>query len=387
MWKIFKLTNFICILVSSYVWVTSVIPMAPMMIVLSVIMFVCLSFLPMQFKFDVRTGVSLLIYVLLVLWTIFNRSAGMGAVVASLYFPVFFLTQLPRGYQSDLLYFVTKWLAILLIPALIIYWITLFVDLPAFGVFVHPDYEPFTNYIFFIKTTFDYGIFERFNAFFLEPGQLSMVCLFLVVANGFNLKNRWIWVLLTAIAFSFSLAGYLLTLMAFGLMKVNSVRKGLAFLAAIVIAVVAIQNIAGGDNALNELILERLERDESKGIKGNNRYYDNTDYAFEKAMSKGYYWTGVNDKANMELIGGAGLKIYILRYGLVGMLLVLAFYLSLIPSHPNWPYTLKFLFLIVVCFVQNAYPEWYSWLFPYVIGLSVNRKADDSDGEFLPIIN
>lgn len=388
MWKTFKITNLICILVSSYFWMTSVIPMTPMMILLTLVMIVCLNSLPIQLKFDMRTGISFLLYVLLVLWSIFSRGLGMGLVFASLYLPVFCLVQLPREYQADLLKFVTKGIAILLIPALLLYWITLFIDLPGFGTFVHPDYPPYTNYIFFIKTTFDYGFFQRFNAFFLEPGVVSMVSLFLIIANKFDLRNNpWLWVLLTAIVFSFSLAGYLLTLTAIALFKVNTLTKGLAFITVLLVMVIAIQNIGGGDNALNELILERLEYDESKGIKGNNRYSNNTDYAFDKAMDSGDYLFGVFDKQNMDLISGSGIKIYILRYGAIGMIIVLALYLSLIPPHPNWPYTLKFLFILMVCFIQNAYPEFYSWLFPYVLGLRINSRESGSGRLDLSQIN
>lgn len=382
MWTIFKITNLICIMVSSYFWMTSVIPMAPLMILMSFVMIVCLITLPIQLKFDVRTGVSLLLYVLLVLWSLFSRGIGYGMVFASLYLPVFFLLQLPHEYKVDLLKFVTKWMAILLIPSLILYWITLIIDIPDFGTFVHPDYPPYTNYIFFIKTTYDFGFFPRFNAFFLEPGVVAMVCLFLIIANNFDLKhNPWLWVLLTAIIFSFSLAGYLLTLTSIALFKVNTIKKGLAFLTVVIIMVIAIQNIAGGDNVFNELILERLEYDESKGIKGNNRFSNNTDYAFDKSLTTGDYWIGISSKENMDLITGSGIKIYILRYGAIGMLIVLALYLSFIPPHPNWPYTLKFLFILIVCFMQNAYPEFYSWLFPFIIGVNINRKVYNSDEE------
>ena len=84
----------------------------------------------------------------------------------------------------------------------------------------------------------------------------------------------------------------------------------------------------------------------------------------------------------MALIGGSGFKIYILKHGLIGVLLVLAFYISLIPPRPDWHFTLAFLFILALCFVQNSYPGWTSWLLPYVLSLNIySRRGDGSDNQ------
>lgn len=350
------------------------------MLALNAVMMVCISFLPIQFKYDGRTGIIFISMLAIMLWTLYNETAMMGFVMLCMYLPVFYLLPLPRDYQDDLLRFVTKWIAILLIPSLLIYWLLFFVNLPSFGTFVHPSYVPFINYLFYISTTWDSGMLTRFNSFFLEPGHLAMVCVFLMMANQFDFKKHpWLWVLLIAVVFSFSLAGYILTFIGFALMKVNTLRKAIALLVALVGFIFAVQTYSGGDNAVNQLILERLEFDESKGIKGNNRFFNNTDYEYDKALKSGDYWIGVSKKANMKLIGGAGYKIYILKHGLVGVFLVLIFYVALIPPHPNWHYTISFFILVVLCFVQNAYPGWYAWLLPYILGLNLAKKPDSQD--------
>lgn len=379
MWTLFKILNLYTILASAYIWITSFIPIGPLLLLLNVGMITCLGFLPIQFKFDKRTGWIILALVALVVWTLCNETAMMGIVATCMYLPVLYLIPLPREYQADLLKFVTKWMAIILIPSLLVYWLTFFITPPSIGTFVYPPYVPFTNYFFYLKTTFDTGLFPRFNAFFFEPGHLSMVCVFLMMANKFDFKNRpWLWVILTSVLFSFSLAGYLLTFIGFSLLKINSVAKGVAVLTLLIGFVVVVQNYSGGDNAVNQLILDRLKIDEEKGIEGNNRFFNNTDYEYDKALKNGDYWIGVSKKVNMTLIGGSGYKIYILKHGLIGAFLVFAFYLSLIPPLPNWHYTLSFLFLVVLCFMQNAYPGWYAWLFPFVIGLDINSRQGSS---------
>ena len=380
MWTIFKLLNLFCVFVTSYIWFTAVLPLGPLMLIINVAMIICLSFLPVQFKFGGHTGRIMLAILAIVLWTLFNENLSIGMLMLFMYMPVLYLIALPREYQKDLLGFLTKWISILLVPSLLVYWTTLFINLPSFGKYVHPNYEPYINYIFYIQTTYDYGSFMRFNAFLLEPGHLAMMCEFFMMANRYDFKRHpWMWVMLVALVFSFSLAGYLITFTGFVLLKVNNVAKALSVIALLFGFIFAAQNYFGEDNAVNQLILERLKYDEEKGIQGNNRFFNNTDFEFEKALKSGDYWTGVSDKANMELVGGAGFKIYILKHGLIGVFLIMMFYLSLIPPHPNWHFTLSFFFILSLCFVQNAYPGWYSWRLPYVIGLNLNSRAVPPD--------
>lgn len=374
MWNLFKIVNFFWLLASTYMWPTALFNLGPLLIPINILMLLCITMLPIQIRFDKKTGLVMAAIVAIVLWYIWIDGAVMGVVILLQYLPVLFLLQLPYSYMKDLLHFCTKWLAILLIPAILLYWVLLFVDLPSFGQFVHPVYKPYLNYIFYIKTTFDYGTFERFNAFFLEPGHLALLCTFILMANKYRFKEcKWLIVLAVCIIFSFSLAGYLLAFLGFILLKINSLGKVMAVAVAAVMAVIVFQNFVGEDNAVNELIISRLEYDESKGIKGNNRVDSNTDYVFDKVVDKGDTMSGVKYKTNMDLVSGAGFKIYIIQYGLVGTLLSLLLYIALIPSSPDYRYTLIFLSILILCFMQRAYPEWYSWLFPYVSGIVVAK--------------
>ena len=378
MWNLFKIVNFFWLLASTYMWPTALFNLGPLLIPINILMLLCITMLPIQIKFDKKTGLVLAAIVAIVLWYIWIDGLVMGVVILLQYLPVLFLLQLPYEYLKDLLRFSTKWLAILLIPAILLYWILLVVDLPSFGLFVHPTYKPYMNYIFYIKTTFDYGTFERFNAFFLEPGHLALLCTFIMMANKYRFKEcKWLIVLAVCIIFSFSLAGYLLAFLGFILLKINTLGKVMAVAAATVLAVVVFQNFLGEDNAVNELIISRLEYDESKGIKGNNRVDSNTDYVFDKAVDQGDTMSGVKYKTNMDLISGAGFKIYIIHYGLVGTILSLLLYLALIPKSPDRVYTAIFLTVLILCFMQRAYPEWYSWLYCYVSGIYLAKGERD----------
>lgn len=370
MWNLFRFTSFFWMLSSAYLWITSLIPLTPMLILINVVMIVSLSFLPIKIELGRKEGMVMLAILGLVIWSVCIDGPVMGLITFMQYFPVMYLLQLPDEYKRDLLRFSTKWYAIALAGGLVIYALSFVMTVPSIGKFVHPVYFPYTNHVLWIRTTFDYGIFERFNAFFLEPGHQALVSSFLMMANKYDFKkNPYLLILLIGVIFSFSLAGYLLTAIGFLLMKINSVVKLIATLVVASGFIIAAQNWNGGDNPVNELIIGRLEYDESKGIKGNNRFYNNTDDDFNKAVETGGVWIGIKNNTNMSLVGGAGYKIYIINYGIVGVLLVLLFYLSLIPSKPDIRYTLSFFIVLTLCFIQRSYPFWYVWYFSFVTGI------------------
>lgn len=374
MWTVFKIINFFWLLAATYVWVTALIPQPLLLVFVNAIMILSLSFLPIKYHVDAKTGWILLAILALTLWSTWVDGWIMGIMTFMMYFPVLYLLQLPFDYKKDLLSSVTKWYSILLIPAVLLYLILLVVPLPSIGTFEFPNYMPYKNYIFYIKTTFELETVPRFNAFFLEPGHQSLVSSFIMMANRYNFRKcPWLFACMAGVLFSFSLAGYLLTAVGFALLKVNSVAKALLALAFVGAVVGGAMAWSGGDNALNELIIKRLEYDESSGIKGNNRFFDNTDFVYQRTLGTKYFWTGVKGKANMSLIGGAGFKIYILNYGMIGTILAMLFYLSVIPSKPDIRYTVSFFIVLALCFMQRAYPYWYSWMFPYVMGIYIAK--------------
>lgn len=381
MWNLFKIINILWLFSSTYWWITATMSLTPILVLVNVLMWGCSAFLPGKLNIDMKLGVSVALLLAISVWYTYIDGVVMGILVVLMYLPVFTLIRLPGHYQRDLLKFTIKWYAILLIPAIAIYAITLVRPIPWKMMYEHPNYKPYVNYIFYLKTTYDYGTFDRFNAFFLEPGHQALLSTFLIIADKFRYKsNPWLWVLSFAVLISFSLAGYLLLAVGFVLLKINSIAKMLAVGVIFAGVIVGLQNLSGGNNAFNELIISRMERDKDTGVKGNNRFAGDTDYVYARALKKGDAWVGVYGKVNTEDVVGAGYKIYIIHYGFIGALLALGFYLSLIPNRPDWRYTAAFLIVLLLCFMQRSYPTWYSWLMPYVLGIYLAK----SDRETLP---
>ncbi len=370
MWTFFKIVNFFWLMAATDFWPTALYNQGPMLLVIDALLLISLSYLPIKCKLDLKTFFIAISGLGMILWSFFINGYVMGVVTALQLLLPMILIQLPYDYLKDLLNFTVKCFAILLIPALLIYWALFFIPLPSIGKFVHPNYVPYDNYIFYISTTWDNGILTRFNAFLLEPGHLALLCTFLTFACRYRYKeNKWLFVLLVCIIFSFSLAGYLLYTIGFILLKINSFPKAVAVMGLGVAVVLGVMEFSGGDNAMNKLILERLERDEHSGIKGNNRFTDSTDFIYQKSVNKGDAWVGVKDKTSMDAVEGAGFKIYIIKNGFIGVILSLLFYLCLFPSNPDYKYTISFLIVFMLCFIQRSAPEGYHWLFPYVTGI------------------
>lgn len=382
MWNLFKAVNLFWVLSSSYLWVTSLLPQPLLLVTVNACMIICMGMLPFKIELGAKNGIVLLVMTGLAVWATITDGWILGIMTFLMYLPAQYLIILPYDYKKDLLHFVTKWYSILIGISLGVYFLTFVISLPSLGYFKHPVYNtPFINYLVFIQTTYDTGYIVRFNGFFLEPGHQALCSTFLLMANKFDFKKKPLIIIpLLAVIFSFSLAGYLLAAAGYTFLKINSFIKALILSLAIGCVVGAALVIGGGDNTLNNLIISRLEYDEADGIKGNNRFYNNTDFEFKRALGTEYFWKGVKGRVNMKLIGGAGFKIYILNYGMIGALLALVFYISVIPSKPDFRFTISFLLLIMLCFLQRSYPFWYSWIFPYVLGIYIAKGEKESFG-------
>lgn len=355
---------------STAIWPMSLYNQGPIIIVVDALLIVIFSFLPIKVNLDLKTGILVAIVLALVFWSVYVNGPVYGVITFLQFLTVLIIIQLPYEYLKDLLDFTIKWYAILLIPAILIYWALFFVDLPKFGTFVHPVYVPFDNYIFYIRTTWDFGTFPRFNAFLLEPGHQALLGTFLTIANRYNYKeNKWLIVLGVCVVFSFSLAGYILYVTGWLLLQINSVGKAILASVVIITAIVGALGFDSGDNAVNQLILARLERDEHQGIKGNNRFTSSTDFIYKQAVDKGKAWTGVKKETNMDNVKGAGFKIFVINNGYIGIILAFLFYVIVIPPDPDYRYTISYLLVLSLCFIQRSAPETYHWLFPYVSGI------------------
>ena len=378
--RLFLFFNLIYFLFSSFFWMVFLFPVNILSACFSVLLILSCLLSIRQFQLSNQTLILFFILILLSIWSLLSVGISYGVLTFFSYLSAILLFILPVDVKHYVLNYVTKWFSIIMLISVCIFLITRIITVPApLGVFQIDElrYDPFNNYILFIESQSIFNtLIYRFNGPFLEPGHLAVVCALIITANKYEFKkNKWLWILLLSIILSLSLAGYVILFLGYLLFKVKSYR--LLLLSGIAVGgflVFTIYIWNDGDNPVNALIFSRLEYDEEKGVAGNNRTSEQTDVYFQKNLENGNLWIGLGSQEQDAFIAGAGYKIFFLRYGIIAAILVACFYYNLIPRHANIRYSLAFLFLIVVIFIQRAYPSWYSWLLAFTLGCGTTVK-------------
>lgn len=379
MWVLFKILNFALLLVTSYFWMAFLIAPRIYLFAIDALMILCAMSGEFKLKFNSRVPALVLILVAIFGMTAILRDMTSAQVALLQYFPAILIFMLDKERQTDLLDSVTRWFAVLMGISLCVYAVTAVAPLPSFGKFwpeaLRKTYAPYTNYIFFIKESYT-NLMYRFNGPFLEPGHLSLINVLLLFANRLKFKERpWLWVLLLSVLVSMSLAGYLLVGIALVLLKMRNVVTAVVICMIVGTGYIGVTQLWNdGKNPVNQMVLSRLEYDKHKGFKGNNRTVVTTDKYFNQCLRDGTIWLGVENANNKgDKIMGAGYKIYLLKNGLLMLLLVGAYYCMLANPKGDKRYAMSFGIFIALCFIQRGYPAWYSWLFCYVVGIGCTR--------------
>lgn len=382
MWGIFKILSLFYYFFSSYAWWSFLMPRNIIVAFLGTSMALCLMFAQFNVNITKRSMHILILIFLFAIFGMYQINMSNGLLTFFSYFPAFLLFVLPRDKKLNLLNFISKWYSIILALSIVVYGLTYIVNLPSIGSFIAEDlnYPPYENYILFIKQSMYDNYVYRFNGMFLEPGHQAMISGILLFANKYDFINKkYLLIPLIAILISFSLAGYVILFIGVILLYTKSIIKliGLGIMLLMLnLFVTELWN--DGDNPVNYLIFSRLEYDDDKGITGNNRTIKQTDDYFDKCVKDGTIFLGVrNNKQDKYRIRGAGYKIYLIRYGILSALIVIGIYILLINPKCNRRYGISFFLLMTLIFLQRAYPTWYSWLLPYVLGTGIylrNRK-------------
>lgn len=129
-----------------------------------------------------------------------------------------------------------------------------------------------------------------------------------------------------------------------------------------------------GDNMMNELILSRLQYDKEKGLTGNDRSSQASDNIFYRVVSSGNILFGDPSVKDMT---GAGYKVFIVNKGLIPALLFFIFYFSIAYNRKKHGYSKFFVLLIVLTFLQAAYPASYSWIVPFLLGINKQEEYEN----------
>ena len=289
--------------------------------------------------------------------------------------------------RQEILKFCGTGFAVVLLVSLIGFILSLILPIPSFGYLYYEGYDfRYENYLFFLRIdSITRGL--RFTSVFLEPGHVGMICALFLFAYKYRIKEWTVVVFLISLLFTLSLAGYFLLVIGYVLYSLN--QHGVSFLKKVLIGVILLGSgyftaieYNGGNNVVNNFIIERLQYDEDEGIVGNNRTDDATRQLLQKNIGKEVFWFGYSTEQYDRLrsntfVYGAGWIVFIFQYGVWGIFLVSSFYLILAFQSANKKIMLLMLLLYAICFIQRAYPLWVAWLIPYLGTMQINVKVID----------
>lgn len=379
---LFNIGIFILILDTSYAWMfwnISSITRALLYVTIFVIGF--LYFQKQKSKCRKSVFFILAVIFLFLAHVMKTGSSFLGIAQVLLYMILmWFVMVLPVNQKNEMLVFQTKITAILLLISFIAWIAHYFYPLPYTEIQRSGfDYlRPAQNYVLFItssKGLLDY----RFHSIFLEPGHLGMIISFLVIANQFNFKNKYVLILSILLLFTLSLAGFVIFFIGFLLYSLTQNRKskvirwmlggGLAFLGIWLFGIY----YEGGDNYVNVRFVERLQYDEDTGsIAGDKRYTEEIERTFDKTINSSDALFGIsiiNYRHFRETAGdGAGIKLWIIQRGIIGTLVLFLGYYFIARGSRNRRWAMLMLLVYAISSYQRMYFFWASYLIPFICG-------------------
>lgn len=257
--------------------------------------------------------------------------------------------------------YTTKWLAIILLISATFY-ILFIIGIPlphsSFALYGTSLKSSLDNYYFFVQSYEVFG-FTRFYSVFLEPGYLTLGVAPLLFLQKYNIRNKYVLILLIAQLLSFSLAGIIL--LSFGFVYVllcnkerGNGRKMIKALLTTLCAVIIAYNFFGADY-FEQTIFRRIEIVDGS-LSGDDRSSKYLDSQYESLMNKDSKWIGTTFDVSRSEKGVSGYKLFTVENGIIGLILVLMAYFSLISFRIKLDLRTGEIIICLLLLYQNSYP-------------------------------
>ena len=345
----------------------------------------CLIKKKMLFNFSSRNIVSIFVLILADLYFIEGLHFW---ILTSVIIPLSAIILLDDIEREKCFRFIFKAFAVIMFFSMITYFLVKFFDIPSVGTVILFDddtvaegYKVRQNFIFCVD---DMGI-NRFCGPFVEPGHLGTLCALMLLADGLDLTKSGTWIILLSLVLSLSLAGYVLGFFAYLFARYLHSKLNFqtifAFSLIILLVTVMAQIYNGGDNVLNEKILSRLASNEEEGIIGTHatgdfNYYFGLLFSIWNLLLFGYGEELVDWIQRTSYSTGTGFVFFIVKYGLVGFIISIAFYFTYAWKSSNRRIAKIFLLFMLLCIYQRSYAFSAAWIICFVYGMTLaERKA------------
>lgn len=245
----------------------------------------------------------------------------------------------------------------------------------------YADLYSFTNYyLFLIDDRSLFIIIPRFQSIFVEPGHLGTM-LVMILFTQVGKWKRWYNVsMIIAMLISFSLAAYGLfvgvVFLGLWVRGRQFIKKTLYAIALFAIITAGSFYYNGGDNLLHDLIILRLEVDDGE-MAGDNRVTDDFKADYESLLQSSDVLFG--RERNKEAFGNSGFRVFIYDYGLVGVALLVLFYLISLFNPENKKAVTAVLIIALLNFIIRANSLLYANFIPLYYIAKYNLAFEDNE--------
>jgi hypothetical protein len=295
---------------------------------------------------------------------------------------VFFFAIQMRGHEKEkLVRAVTMLYAWIIGVSMVFYILIMFCGITfPYSLLKYPSdgYPEFRNYRFLLMSN-HVSFFQRFKSIFAEPGHCGTIAALILYVNKYKLKKISVFVVFAGSLLTLSLAAYVLLILGYCIYQFAAgerIYKKIIILLSVVL-------LLGGvglylynnypDSIVTQLIVNRLQYDEGRGIAGNNRTTLEFDYYYEKyflGTSNMVWGAGPVLFAEKFMWGVGSYKGFFLSYGFVGIISLFMLYFGMVCSINS---RLLFGLFILYCasFGQRPYALWEMQVFLFMGAASV----------------
>lgn len=331
---------------------------------------------------NIRKG-SVFCFFLMFMWI--KKNGNFFGITEGLLNAVVFGTilNLKEELMIDCLKFITKWLALIVLVSGVFYILFLLgVNLPhtTLSLSENARKDGLENYYFFVFAYEMFGM-TRFYSIFLEPGYLTLGVAPLLFIYKYDVKNKYILLLLLSQLLSFSLAGLILLFWGFFYCTLCGKEKGklkkiMGGILVLLLGFIALYNLFGYEYFYNTIFSRLII--ENGTLSGDDRSSLYLDSVYDSMMKTSSLWTGTYFDVSFSEKGVSGYKLFAVQNGIIGVIIVVFAYLSLISFKKiRFNYLTGFVILCLLLLYQNSYPESMCILFTGACAIYVLDKENN----------
>ena len=383
----YKISLFVYLINSMHPWFLLKIPAVWISLIFFAISMIAYN--KNYFYKNIRKG-SVFCFFLMFMWI--KKDGNFFGITEGLLNAVVFGTilNLKEELMIDCLKFITKWLALIVLVSGVFYILFLLgVNLPhtTLSLSENARKDGLENYFFFVFAYEMFGM-TRFYSIFLEPGYLTLGVAPLLFIYKYDVKNKYILLLLLSQLLSFSLAGLILLFWGFFYCTLCGKEKGklkkiMGGILVLLLGFIALYNLFGYEYFYNTIFSRLII--ENGTLSGDDRSSLYLDSVYDSMMKTSSLWTGTYFDVSFSEKGVSGYKLFAVQNGIIGVIIVVFAYLSLISFKKiRFNYLTGFVILCLLLIYQNSYPESMCILFTGACAIYV---LDKENNELLELKN